>query len=102
MPGERAIQETVSSARGEFGDGRGVHSARSEAALAGCANATALRSGCDPVSIISPRPQPRGMLLPMDNVLKLVAIAVADEQAAQTLLHDLAPLRQKREGAAVT
>ena len=32
-------------------------------------------------------------------MLKLVAIAAADEQAAQTLLHDLATLRQKREGA---
>jgi hypothetical protein len=33
-----------------------------------------------------------------DQVLKPVAIAAADEQAAQTLLHDLATLRQKREG----
>ena len=33
-----------------------------------------------------------------DHVLKLVAIAAADDQAAQTLLHDLATLRQKREG----
>ena len=34
-----------------------------------------------------------------DNyVLKLVTIAATDEQAAQTLLHDLATLRQKREG----
>ena len=34
-----------------------------------------------------------------DHMLKLVAIAAADEQAAQTLLHDLATLRQKREGS---
>ena len=33
-----------------------------------------------------------------DHVLKLVAIAAADEQAAQVLLHDLATLSQKREG----
>jgi hypothetical protein len=33
-----------------------------------------------------------------DHVLKLGAIAAADEQAAQVLLHDLATLRQKREG----
>jgi hypothetical protein len=32
------------------------------------------------------------------HVLKLVAIAAADEQAAQVLLHDLATLSQKREG----
>jgi hypothetical protein len=35
-----------------------------------------------------------------DHVLKLVAIAAADEQAAQVLLHDLATLREKREGTA--
>jgi hypothetical protein len=33
-----------------------------------------------------------------DHVLKLVAIAAVDEQAAQVLLHDLATLSQKREG----
>ena len=33
-----------------------------------------------------------------DHVLKLVAIAAADEHAAQVLLHDLATLSQKREG----
>ena len=32
------------------------------------------------------------------HVLKLVAIAAADEQAAQTLLNELTTLRQKREG----
>ena len=33
-----------------------------------------------------------------DHVLKLVAIAAADEQAAQVLLHDLATLSWKSEG----
>ena len=33
-----------------------------------------------------------------DHVLKLVAIAAADEQAAQVLLHDLATLRDKKDG----
>ena len=35
-----------------------------------------------------------------DHVLKLVAIAAADEQAAQTLLHDLATLRPEARGHA--
>ena len=34
-----------------------------------------------------------------DHVLKLVAIAAADEQAARTLLHDLATLRQRGLGS---
>jgi hypothetical protein len=33
-----------------------------------------------------------------DHLLKHVAIAAADEQAAQTLLHDLATLRDKKDG----
>ena len=55
VPGEREVQRPVSSARGEYGDGRGVHSTGFEAAVGDfhtCRPAGALRCWRTPQRVL--------------------------------------------------